>query len=161
MDTNISELKKADPVTYDGIKAWVIIIYNSNGGPPDAEYCKAFQETHGLEMEVLYDPTGASMVYGDKETSVISNELGQIVSKFHDDALSAIMEVIQDEAEAGVGQCSTQAICPEGDYCLPTPSGVGKECTQLCDADQACPDVEDSCYVYDAGNASGACFPVE
>ena len=161
MDTKISELRTADPATYDGIRAWVIIIYNSEGEPPNKQYCKAFKESYGLEMTVLYDPTGASLVYGDKETSIISNELGQIVSKFDYDATNAILEVIKAEAEAGIGQCSTQAICAEGDYCLPTPSGEGKECTQLCDVGQDCPDPGDACHVYEEGNTSGACFPAE
>ena len=161
MDTNISELKTADPETYGGIRAWVIIIYNSVGDRPDKQFCKAFKESYGLQMKVLYDPTGATQVYGDKETSIISNELGQIVSRFETDATNAIMEAIKAEAEAGIGQCSTQAICAEGDYCLPAPSGDGKECTQVCDVGQECPDEGDICHVYEEGNTSGACFPAE
>ena len=68
---------------------------------------------------------------------------------------------IKAEADAGIGQCSTQAICAEGDYCLPAPSGDGKECTQVCDVGQECPDEGDICHVYEEGNTSGACFPAE
>ena len=158
MDNGVEALKEAGQ---EGIDAAVIIIYDSEGNPPDGHYCSAFKESYDLQMRVLYDPTGASRIYGNKETSIISNELGQIVAKYHDDALGSILTVIEDEANAGVGQCSTKDICSSHEYCLPTPEGVGKECTVLCDIedDQPCPNAGDVCHVYEDGNTNGACFP--
>lgn len=145
----------------EDIEAWVIILYDAEGEPPDANFCKGFRDNYNLTgTRVLYDPWLASTIYGDKETSIISNEAGQIVSKHHSDALAAIMKVIEDELEAGPGQCSTPAICAEEEFCLPTPTDDGKACTTLCDnADPVpCPEEGDVCYIYKEGNTNGACF---
>lgn len=95
MDKEIQALKDAGGT---GIDASVIILYDAEGNSPDVNFCKAFRDGFGLSaMKVLYDPTLATAAYGDKETSIVSNEVGQIISEYHSDALEAIVEDITAE----------------------------------------------------------------
>jgi len=82
----------------EGIEAWVIILYDSESEAPDVHYCKGFEKAYGLEsMRVLYDPTQATMIYGDRETSIITDHQGQIVSEHHSDALENVVAEITEQ----------------------------------------------------------------
>ena len=95
MDKEIQALKDAGA---EGIDASVIILYDAEGDAPDANFCRGFRDSFGLTaMRVLYDPTLATAPYGDKETSIVSNEAGQIISEHHSDAFEAILEEIAAE----------------------------------------------------------------
>lgn len=95
MDKEIQALKDSGG---EGIDASVIILYDAEGNAPDANFCRGFRDSFGLTtMRVLYDPTLATAAYGDKETSIVSNEAGQIISEHHSDAFGAIVEEIATE----------------------------------------------------------------
>ena len=141
-----------------GYKSSVILIYDQNGGPPTAEYCKAYKKGHGLKMRVLYDPLQATAIYGDKETSIVSNEAGVIVYRAESAILDALQGVIEDELAAGFGECSTAAVCGDN-YCAPTPKGDGNRCAEMCTFgdDTTCPEGK-VCYRYDETKQKGFCF---
>lgn len=80
-----------------GFEAWAILIYDQNGAPPTAEYCKAYKEAYGLEMRVLYDPTLATAIYGDKETSIVLSKKGVIVHEAHSDLPGVIRKAVEAE----------------------------------------------------------------
>ena len=95
MDKEITALKDAGG---EAIEAWVIILYDAESEPPDANFCKGFRDAYGLEsMRVLYDPTQAMTIYSDRETSVVIDGLGQIVSEHHSDALENVVAEIAAE----------------------------------------------------------------
>jgi hypothetical protein len=95
VDTEIQALREAGG---EDIEAWVIILYDAESEPPDANYCKAFRDGFGLDaMRVLYDPNLAMGIYGDRETSIVVDALGQIVSEHHSDALENIVAEIAAE----------------------------------------------------------------
>ncbi len=141
-----------------GLEAWAILIYDQNGEPPTNEYCKSYKEAYGLEMRVLYDPNLATAIYGGKETSIINNEAGQIVHEAHSDLPTILRQAIEDELEAGYGECSAPAVCGE-EFCAPTPTGDSKVCAPLCTYgdDSTCPEGE-TCWRYDETKDAGFCF---
>ena len=53
--------------------------------------------------------------------------------------------------------CQDSSICPDGMFCLPTPTGEKKACVHICDINvpDSCPD-DLICWSY--GNDSGGCF---
>ena len=152
MDIIYEELKE------QGYESWVILIYDQNGAPPTQEYCKAYRDGHGLKMRVLYDPNQTTAVYGDKETSIVSNEAGTIVYRAESDLVVELRKAIEDELEADFGECSTAAVCGE-EYCAPTPAGDAKVCAPMCTFgdDTTCPQGE-VCYRYDGTKEKGFCF---
>lgn len=95
MDKEIQALRDGGGT---GIDASVIILYDAEGNAASAEFCRGFRDNFGLTaMRVLYDPTLATAPYGDKETSIISNEHGEIIAEHHTDAFEAIVEQITNE----------------------------------------------------------------
>jgi len=152
MDDIYEELKD------QGYESWAILIYDQNGEPPTKEYCKAYRDGYGLKMRVLYDPNGATKMYGDKETSIVSNEAGIIVYEAHSDLPIAIRQAVEDELKAGYGECSDPAVCGD-EYCAPTPVGDTKICAPMCTFgdDSTCPQGE-VCYRYDDSKENGFCF---
>ena len=155
MDEIYEELKD------QGYESWAILIYDQNGEPPTKEYCKAYRDGYGLKMRVLYDPNGATQMYGDKETSIVSNEAGVIVYEAHSDLPSALRQAIEDELDAGYGECSDAAVCGD-EYCAPTPTGDAKICAPMCTYgdDSTCPAGE-GCFRYDDSKEKGFCFALD
>ena len=152
MDEIYEELKD------QGYESWAILIYDQNGEPPTKEYCKAYRDGYGLKMRVLYDPTQATAVYGDKETSIVSNEAGDIVYRAESDLPVILRQAIEDELAAAYGECSDVAVCGD-EYCAPTPAGDAKICAPICTYgdDSTCPEGE-VCYRYDETKEKGFCF---
>jgi len=150
-----------------GLEAWAILIYDQVGEAPTADYCKSYRDGHKLKLRVLYDPHeddgNGNMVprtraYGDKETSIISNEEGIIVYEAHSDLPDLLRTTIESELAAGIGECSTQDMCKDKD-CVLTPQGDAKICSTTCTYgdDTTCPEGE-VCWRYSEDDASGACF---
>ena len=141
-----------------GFESWVILIYDQNGEPPTKEYCKAYKDGYQLKMRVLYDPNQATAVYGDRETSIVSNEAGNIVFRAESDLPLQLRQAIEDELVAGYGECSTALVCGE-EYCAPSPAGDANICAPLCTYgdDSTCPAGE-VCYRYDETKEKGFCF---
>ncbi len=143
----------------DGLVAWVILIQDDQFQYPDAAYCEKYKKFQEIEMRVLYDPTGATSIYGGKETSIITNEAATIVFEAHADLTNQITQAIIGELSALPGECSDSQICQGDDKCMPKPVGDKKKCTALCVVDDAasCPDGQ-VCWQYQAGATTGACF---
>ena len=151
-----------------GLEAWAILIYDQNGEAPTASYCKAYRDGYGLKLRVLYDPheldtaSGKMLprtrVYGDKETSIVSNDEGIIVYEAHSDLPTILRAQIEAELAAGPGECSSQAVCGDK-FCVPTPLGDAKMCSTTCTYgdDSTCPDGE-VCWRYSEDKTTGACF---
>lgn len=97
----------------EGLEAWVIIINDQNAEPPTKEFCKAYKEGYDLKMRILYDPNLVTAIYGDKETSIVTNESGVIVHEAHSDLPEVIRKAIEDELAADYGECSNPAACGE------------------------------------------------
>ena len=152
MDKIYEELK------HKGYESWAILIYDQNGEPPTKEYCQAYRDGYGLKMRVLYDPNQATKVYGDKETSIVSNEAGAIVYRAESDLPISLRQAIEDELKAGYGECSDTVVCGD-DYCAPAPSGDTKVCASMCTFgdDSTCSDGK-TCYRYDDSKDNGFCF---
>lgn len=56
-----------------GVKGYLVLIADQQGGPPTEAACKKFREDHELEMTLLIDPTGATAKYGTMESSYVLN----------------------------------------------------------------------------------------
>lgn len=65
--------------SHAGLRGIAVLMADSFKNPPTAHDCKNWREEKGLEMLVLYDPTGVTLHYGGKETSVLTDSTGVIV----------------------------------------------------------------------------------
>jgi hypothetical protein len=145
-----------------GLEAWVILIQDDQFQYPNAAYCTKYKKSHGIDMRMLFDPTGATAIYGGKETSIVTNEAATIVYETHADLVTQVTNAIVGELAALPGECSDASVCAEGDMCMPTPAGDAKKCAPICvHGDPAsCPEGE-VCWRYSAGAPTGACFAAE
>ena len=57
-----------------GVKGYLILIADQQGGPPNEAACKKYRDDYQLGLTLLYDPTGATAQYGVMETTCV--ELG-------------------------------------------------------------------------------------
>ena len=97
MNKEIRALREAGG---EGLEAWVIILYDAQGETADANFCKGYRDTAGLDaMRVLFDPSLATAIYGDKETSIIIDSSGMILSEHHSGALEAIVSRLAEELQ--------------------------------------------------------------
>ncbi len=67
--------------TSQGLKPYIVMISDKFGNPPNTTACKAFQAQNSIGATVLYDATGATAIYGSKETNLVVNENGVITAK--------------------------------------------------------------------------------
>ena len=143
----------------DGLEAYVILIQDDQFQYPDAAYCEKYKKQHEIEMRMLFDPTGATSIYGGKETSIITNEAATIVYEAHADLTTQITQAIVAELSALPGECIDSQICKGDDKCMPKPVGDKKKCAALCITDDpaSCPEGQ-TCWQYQAGATTGACF---
>tara|TARA_Y100001968_G_C19032280_1_gene560435 strand:+ start:148 stop:675 length:528 start_codon:yes stop_codon:yes gene_type:complete len=154
------------------MKAWVIVISDQDDDPPDAEFCKAYRDAQNIDIPILYDPTGATTVYGYNETTVVSNDEGRIVEVlrstsentlplfvWEDDLVSYLREVILNELAVGPGECSAFTVCADGESCLETPDGKAQVCASPCvpDTDEGCPE-DHLCWASVDAPEEGFCF---
>ncbi len=137
------------PYYEQGLEAWVILLADGNFQVPTPGYCQQFKDLHNLQMRVLYDGDQVTGMYGQKETSIISNEAGTIVFEGHSDAAQTILNAVIDELNVGPGQCTHDQICQGEGKCLPTPGNTAYVCADMCTEgdDSACPEGH-SCYTY-------------
>ena len=151
-----------------GLAARIVLVYDNNWQPPNQAFCQAFRQQVGIEVPLLYDATGGTGIYrrlSDNklhETTLITNEEGIIAFKTHKDTESGIVSNVLAELSADFGECSSVSVCGSDESCLPTPLGVAKRCAAICDPteNEACLNNQ-TCYVYTANAATGACFPDE
>ena len=54
-----------------GVKGYLILIADQQGGPPNEAACKKYREDYQLGLTLLYDPTGATAQYGGMETTYV------------------------------------------------------------------------------------------
>ena len=80
-----------------GLVAYLIIIQDKLGLPPTSTFCQQWKSTNNPTMKLLIDPTGATGIYGPKETSLVINETGKIVFKAYGDKTKPLEDAIQLE----------------------------------------------------------------
>jgi hypothetical protein len=144
-----------------GLVAWVILVQDSTFSLVTDGYCKQYAQTHPMTMRLLYDPTGGTQIYGNQETSIISDENGTIVFEGHSDAPELIEKALIVELTDVEGACWDANQCTQGQYCVPLPQEVqGYEvsvCAELCADDATCPEGK-TCEQLQPGNPNGACL---
>jgi hypothetical protein len=147
----------------DRLVAWIILIQDSLFELPDATYCKQYEAQHAFSMPLLFDPTGATSIYGGKETSIVTNENGTIVFEGHSDSIATIRAAVEAELATPHGQCNSAVVCSDNEYCLPLPvTETGNICTTTCTYgdDSTCPEGQ-TCWRYSEDKTTGACFMPE
>ena len=164
MNTVYEELN--DP----GLEAWVVLWQDSQFNSPTEGYCKQYLATHPMSMKLLYDPQGGTEVgigiYGEMETSLVTNEDGRIVAKFLKDSPGLIRTAILQELVDVDNVCMQTSECASGQGCVPLPEPIqGHDvhvCAPFCDLTGAdtCP-AGTLCTQLQEGQDNGACLPTD
>lgn len=75
--THVNAIYEAKRAAYGAqFEAWVVISENSEQGQPDAAFCSTVRARYGLQMPVLFDPTGEFQ----RTFQVVPNEMNLILS---------------------------------------------------------------------------------
>ena len=57
-----------------GVKGYLILIADQQGGPPTKGACKQYQNDYGIEIPLLFDPEGLTKQYGTMETTYVLDQ---------------------------------------------------------------------------------------
>jgi hypothetical protein len=79
-----------------GLTTWFIMIVNTLGKVPTKMDCKLFQNRQGHTARILFDPTYATAIYGNKETFFVTNKQAEITYKATKMNLQGIDDAISD-----------------------------------------------------------------
>jgi len=79
-----------------GIEGFVILLSNQWGETPTATDCKKYVADHDLTMTMLYDPSGASTIYGGMEISMVMDPAAKITFKVQGKWWAGIRNAIED-----------------------------------------------------------------
>lgn len=82
-----------------GLKAYVILIEDQFGNPPNAAACKKYVKDHKMVIPMLYDAKKVTKIYGGKETNLVTNDDAVIVLKKVGDVTKALEDAIVKELD--------------------------------------------------------------
>jgi len=114
------------------LEAWVILIQDAEFKPPSAGFCKQYSKSHPTSMRMLFDATGGMAIYGEKETSIISDGDGVIVFEGHSDTPELIERALIAKLSGVEGACWTDEQCGEGRHCALAPEPIDGYAVSLC-----------------------------
>ena len=83
-----------------GLVGYLVILEDKQGNPPTSLFCNQWKSQYNPSLKLLIDPKGVTGIYGPKETSLVINERGKIVFKYHGDNKPVIEAAIKAELEA-------------------------------------------------------------
>ena len=121
-----------DALDDPGLVAWVILIQDAEFNPPTAGFCKQYAKSHPTSMRMLFDPTGGMAIYGEKETSVISDGDGVIVFEGHSDTPDLIERALIAKLSDVEGACWADEQCGEEQRCALAPEPIEGYAVSLC-----------------------------
>ena len=73
------------------------MIANAQGKNPTKFDCKLFEGQQKLDARILFDPTISTVIYGSKETFIVTNERAKIVFKASHLDLQGIENAVSTE----------------------------------------------------------------
>ncbi len=78
--------KVAEKYGPEGLESYVVLLQDNQGNPPSTAFCTAWAAQNKSNFtKVLIDPLLKTAIYGGKETSLVTNEDGEIIYKVHGD----------------------------------------------------------------------------
>ena len=78
-----------------GVKGYFILIANQQNMAPSAADCKKYREDYGLDVTLLYDPTGATSAYGGMEMTYILDRDAKITYEQYGDWLVGLEKQLE------------------------------------------------------------------